>query len=270
MPLVEALPWKSNPDVAPDELLPVDAVPELPVEAVELAGVDGAGVLAAVAPLDVLLVEGVLLATVVGVVLLVVALVVAGVEPEVVERAAVLAVPLELVELVELVEPLVMRVLALVDAVLAVVLVLPVDDELEDPSSTHADTNSDAIRTADDFEKCAARGRVVATLGPSSNFFAHALRYCSSSTARSAGLFPSLITSTAAAGPALPCIACGDAIAGDWTEKRGGGARGARAKPLMYPPNLRRRGPSIGIDVPPVDPGVTTYAASSVWSGPGA
>lgn len=181
MPLVEALPWKSNPDVAPDELLPVDAVPELPVEAVELAGVDGAGVLAAVAPLDVLLVEGVLLATVVGVVLLVVALVVAGVEPEVVERAAVLAVPLELVELVE---PLVMRVLALVDAVLAVVLVLPVDDELEDPSSTHADTNSDAIRTADDFEKCAARGRVVATLGPSSNFFAHALRYCSSSTAR--------------------------------------------------------------------------------------
>lgn len=104
----------------------------------------------------VLLVDGVVLATLVGVELPDVVVAGAGVEPDVVERAAAVVVPAVLVELVD---PLLMRVLALVDAVLAVVPDdVPVEDELDDPSRTQAETNNDATTAIIDFEYCAARG----------------------------------------------------------------------------------------------------------------
>ncbi len=158
VPLVEALPWKSRPATAPDvpplddELLapPLDVL----LEAVVLLDV--------VLPDWLVLVDdGVLLATLVDdvppVVPVVEPVVVGAVEdPEDVDRGAALVEPALLVELVE---PLLMRVLADValEAVVAVVPVEPLDDELDEPSSTHADTISDAARATNNFGDCTAR-----------------------------------------------------------------------------------------------------------------
>lgn len=119
-----------------------------------------------------LLDEGVLLATVGAVELLLV--LVAG-APELLARGVavvelvVAGAPL----LVELVEPLVMRVLlAVLAAAVDAVVLDPLDEELDEPSSTQADTKIAAVMVLNVFASWAARGRVVATLNPSLVLFA--------------------------------------------------------------------------------------------------
>lgn len=119
-----------------------------------------------------LLDEGVLLATVGAVEPLLV--LVAG-APELLARGVAVVelvvawVPL----LVELVEPLVIRVLlAVLTAAVEAVVLDPLDEELDEPSSTQADTTIAAVSVLNVFVSWAARGRVVATLNPSLVLFA--------------------------------------------------------------------------------------------------